>query len=63
MEDIFLRNIQLNWDIMLCSPFEAIRRFAGIAEFSTCSMLISFLAYTSNLKMEGICSSETSVVF
>jgi hypothetical protein len=32
-------------------------------QLATCFMLVSYLAYSSTLKMEATCSSETSVDF
>jgi hypothetical protein len=50
--------VYIVWDIMPCSPLKINRCFgeAGI-------MLASFLKYSSSLKMEAICFSETSVNF
>jgi hypothetical protein len=60
-------------DITLCSPLKVNWRFGGPcrlhsqlrsrALLATCFMLASCLAYSSILKMEVICSSETSVAF
>jgi hypothetical protein len=63
------------WDITLCIPLKFNTRFGGIcllhlqdrrisqAELSTCSMLVSCLANSSNVKMEVPCSFEASVDF
>jgi hypothetical protein len=59
------------WDIMLCSLLKVNRPFGGICRLhlqgrrisSACFLLISFLAYSSVLKMEAARSSETSVDF
>jgi hypothetical protein len=45
------------WDIMLCSPLDA----GSKQKLAVCFMLISCLAYSSALKMELTCSSETLV--
>jgi hypothetical protein len=57
--------IILFWDITSCSPLKVNRRFEG-----TCRLclppaftLVYCSAYPSTLKMEAICSSETSVDF
>jgi hypothetical protein len=47
------------WEITPCSPLKDNRRFGG-----TCRLyVVSCLAYSSTLKMEETCSSETSVDF
>jgi hypothetical protein len=57
------------WDIYeLYSPSEVSRRFGGTCHLqqgqrATYFMLVSYLAYSSTLKMEETCSSETSVDF
>jgi hypothetical protein len=48
------------WDITLCSPLKV--NWAGLC-FKPDFMLVSCLAYSSTLKMEAMCTSETSVVF
>jgi hypothetical protein len=56
-------------DITPCSLLKIIRRFGGIylidlqVLLATCLRLLSCLAYSSTLKMEATCSSETSVDF
>jgi hypothetical protein len=45
------------WDIMPCSPLKVNR------ELPPAFTLVSCLAYSSTLKVEAICSSETSVRF
>jgi hypothetical protein len=47
------------WDIMLCSK----KQVASRAVSAICFMLVSFLAYSSTLKIEATCFSETSVDF
>jgi hypothetical protein len=47
-------------DIMPCSPLKVGRRFGGSPPAFT---LLSCSVYSSTLKMEAICSSETSVDF
>jgi hypothetical protein len=64
LRDVFL-------DIAPFSPMKVSRRFGGTcrlhlqceALLTTCFMLVSCLAYSLALKMEAICSSETSVNF
>jgi hypothetical protein len=57
------------WDITSCSPLKVNRRFGGTYRLHlheyvlTAFRLISFSAYNSTLRMEAICSSETSVDF
>jgi hypothetical protein len=59
------------WDITLCSLLKIIRRFGGTSPPSSGSKNklarnqheSRWLAYFSTLKMEAICSSETSVDF
>jgi hypothetical protein len=62
------------WDIPPCSPLKVNRLFRrNISPPSSASTtklclpptftLVSFLSYSSNLRMEEICSSETSVNF
>jgi hypothetical protein len=56
------------WDIMPCSPLKANQRFGGTCPLrllnllATCFMLVSSLPYSSTLKIEAACSSETSVL-
>jgi hypothetical protein len=47
------------WDIMLCIPLNETSPKAGSPAFR----LVSCVAYSSTLKMEATCSSETSVDF
>jgi hypothetical protein len=49
-------------DIMPCSPFKVNRRFEGTCRLPTFK-LVSWLTYTSTLKMEETRCSETSVDF
>jgi hypothetical protein len=57
------------WHLTPCSPVKANGCFGGTcrlhlqgrARNQACFMLVSRLAYSSTLKMEAICSSETSV--
>jgi hypothetical protein len=50
-------------DIVPCSPLKVTRLF-GVTQFlALCFMLVSSLAYSLVLKMEVICSTETSVDF
>jgi hypothetical protein len=53
------------WDITPCSPLKADRLFGGIyrLHLQQAFTLVSYLAYSSTLKMEAICSSEISVGF
>jgi hypothetical protein len=66
------------WDITPCSPLKVNRRFGGTclhlqglrisqARKQICLLpaftLVSGSAYTSTLKMEAICTSETSIEF
>jgi hypothetical protein len=58
------------WDITPCSPLRVNRRFGGIYRLHTAELclppaftLVSCSAYSSTLKMEAICFSETSVDF
>jgi hypothetical protein len=52
------------WDITPCCPLKVNRRFGGTYRlFSACFHAGSCSAYSSTLKMEAICSSETSVEF
>jgi hypothetical protein len=57
------------WDITTCSPLEANRRLGGtcglnhLGLFATRFMLVSYLAYSSNLKIKTTCSSENSTEF
>jgi hypothetical protein len=53
------------WDIMLCSKQARNQREAGSKQSSAsvCFALVSCMAYSSTLKMEAKCSSETSVDF
>jgi hypothetical protein len=61
------------WDIIPYSPLELDRRLGGtcrlhlqgrrISRAHTCLMQISCSAYSSTLKMEATCSSETSADF
>jgi hypothetical protein len=60
------------WDITPCSPFEVNQRFGGTCHLQllgqrisqallpTCFMLVSCLVYSSTLKMDVTCSSETT---
>jgi hypothetical protein len=52
--------------ITSCSQLKLNRRFGGIfclhlAELATWFILVTCLAYSSNLQMKATCSSETSV--
>jgi hypothetical protein len=50
------------WDITPCSPLNVNRHFGGTYRLLTTSFtLVTCLAYSSTLKMEATCSSETSV--
>jgi hypothetical protein len=60
------------WDITSCSPSKANWRFGGTCRLhlqgqrisqALCFMLVSCLAHSSTLKMEGACFSQTSVDF
>jgi hypothetical protein len=51
------------WDITPCSPFKVNRRFGGTCRLAPASRLVSSSAYSSTLKTEATCSSETSVDF
>jgi hypothetical protein len=53
------------WDLMPCSPLKANRRFGGTYRLRLQDRRINKQdsAYSSTLKMEAICSSETSVGF
>jgi hypothetical protein len=56
------------WDITPCSLLKVSRRFGGTfrlapAELAACFALVPFLAKSWTLKMEAICSTETSVEF
>jgi hypothetical protein len=48
------------WDITPCTPLKVNRRFGGTYRLPPAFTLVSCSAY-STLKMEAICSSETSV--
>jgi hypothetical protein len=48
-------------DITFYSPVKVNRRFGGI--YVLCFMLAYCVDYSSTLKMEAVCSSETSVDF
>jgi hypothetical protein len=48
------------WDITPCSSLKINRRFRGACRLPS---LVSCLAYTSTLKMEAACASETSAGF
>jgi hypothetical protein len=54
------------WDITPCSPLNVSRRFGGTHRLQAelclppAFTLVSYSAYPSTLKMEAICSSETS---
>jgi hypothetical protein len=47
--------------VTLCNPLKVNRRSRAL--LATCFMLVSCLSYSSTLKMEATCSSETSVEF
>jgi hypothetical protein len=52
------------WDITPCKPLKVNRRFGGAElRLSPDFTLVSCSAYSSILKMEAICSSETSIAF
>jgi hypothetical protein len=65
------------WDLMPCSLLKVTGRLGGTchlhvqqreagskqSKLATCFTVVSFLAYSWTLKMEAICSSETSFDF
>jgi hypothetical protein len=53
------------WDITHCSPLKVNRRFGGTYRLclSPAFTLVSCSTYCSTLKMEAMCSSETSADF
>jgi hypothetical protein len=56
-EEFYLR------DIIPCSPLKVDRRFGGTYRLHPCLPPAFMLAYSSTLKLEAACSSETSVDF
>jgi hypothetical protein len=70
-------NSSVFWDITPCSPLKVNRRFGGTCrlhlqgprinharnQHEAGSKQVSCLTYSSTLKMEAICSSETLVDF
>jgi hypothetical protein len=66
-------NIMVFWSMKPCNPLKINRRFGGafhlhlqgwrISQAGSVQMPVPCLAYSLNLEMGAICSSETSVVF